>query len=214
MSSEEREPRWLGIDVGGRRKGFHVAELHPSGRLAFASVRGPRVVSDLADFAQAARPAWVAIDAPAAWAPPEEVSRACERSFARAGICGIRFTPSAAVAAARADRYYEWIEHGLELWAALRTRGVPVIECFPTASWTRWHGPRGPRSRAQWSRAALAQLAAGLDLQGAESATNQDLRDAAAAALTARQAEQGTVEWYGPLVVPDGSDAGAPGGRT
>src|ERR687883_409932 len=74
----------------------------------------------------------------------------------QSGACGIRWTPP------RADLggnpYYAWIIEGLRLYEALEEQPVEVIECFPTASWTRWHGPRGARSRSDWTRAALFAL--------------------------------------------------------
>lgn len=83
-------------------------------------------------------------------------------------MCGIRWTPPA-------DRldgnpYYEWIVEGLRLYDALTAAPVELIECFPTALWTRWHGARAGRSRAAWTREALAAL----DLDGLPARTNQD----------------------------------------
>lgn len=148
----------------------------------------------------------VAIDAPAAWAPDGELSRACEREFASAGLCGIRYTPDAATAAARTDRYLEWIELGLELWDVVRAMDMHVIECFPTASWSAWLGPRGNRSRAGWTKEGIAKLADG-GIAGLEAVRNQDERDAVAAALTARQwaIAPSTVDRLGDLVVPSRS---------
>jgi hypothetical protein len=73
-----------------------------------------------------------------------------------------------------------------------------VIECFPTAAWTRWHRPRAGRSRSAWSREALAAS----DLQGVPQRTNQDARDAIAAALTARDFDQVRCQAFGQIVVP------------
>jgi predicted nuclease with RNAse H fold len=201
---------WVGIDVGGIRKGFHVAVVqagagdvraHDLG-VRFREFDGRSAVQRTIDWAVAQDPARVAIDAPAAWAPADRLSRPEEAAFARAGICAIRFTPPAAAAAARTDDYYGWIEHGLELWTGLaQVRGVEAIECFPTASWTQWFGGRGARSRARWTRDALAVLAA-QGLQGTGQASNQDRRDALAAALTARQADRDEMLRFGPLTVP------------
>lgn len=185
---------WAGVDVGGSRKGFHVALLDGGRRVSLA--RAPTVERCVALVRAAAV---VGIDAPASWAAPGEGSRACERAFASAGVCGIRPTPDEATAVARTDRYYEWVERGLELWAALRGAGVPAVECFPTASWTRWTGRRGAAGRGTWSSAGLAAL--GVD---GDRARNQDERDAVAAAVTAWQCDRhpATVERFGELVVP------------
>ena len=75
---------------------------------------------------------------------------------------------------------------------------MDVIECFPTASLTRWHGARGDRRRSAWTRQALAAR----ELCGVPPRTNQDMRDAIAAALTARDYEQGRYERFGDIVVP------------
>jgi predicted nuclease with RNAse H fold len=185
---------WAGVDVGGSRKGFHVALLDDG---LSVSLDRASTVARCVELVRAA--AVVGIDAPAAWAAHGEGSRADERAFLAARVCGIRPTPDAATAGARTDRYYEWVERGLELWAALRAAGVHAVECFPTASWTRWVGPRGGAGRGAWSRAGLAAL--GLD--GAPPA-NQDERDAVAAALTAWQCDRqpASVERFGDLVVP------------
>lgn len=158
------------------------------------------------DLLASHEPAIVALDAPASWAPPGRRSRPCEVTFARQGICRIRYAPDRATADARGDGYDAWIEHGLELWEALRERELEVVECFPTASWTQWAGPRAGQSRTAWTLQALADLAA-RGLEAVERATNQDRRDAVAAALTARQSTRHPMLVFGPLVVPHaGSD--------
>jgi predicted nuclease with RNAse H fold len=201
---------WAGIDVGGVRKGFHVAVVqqevgvvraHDLG-VRFREFAGRSAVEDTIDWVVAQGVDRVAVDSPAAWAPEDRRSRPEEVAFAGAGVCAIRFTPAASAAAEREDGYYGWIEHGLELWAGLvRVEGMEVVECFPTASWTQWFGGRGSRSRARWTREALTVLA-DHGLGGAEQAQNQDRRDALAAALTARQAGDGEMLRFGPLTVP------------
>ncbi len=188
---------WAGVDVGGTRKGFHVALLDEELVVRLDRAAGVEPCVALVRGAAA-----VAVDAPAAWADPGERSRACERAFARAGVCGIRFTPDEATAGRRTDRYYEWVEQGLALWSALRAAGVPTVEGFPTASWTAWLGPRGARPRGAWSRAGMTVLADRLG--GLEAVRDQDQRDAVAAALTARQwtRDPASVEDFGGLVVP------------
>jgi predicted nuclease with RNAse H fold len=193
--------RWSGIDVGGPRKGFHLAVVDESLAVQLGRAR-------TADEAEAwlrrrcSKATAVGIDSPAAWADDGERSRACERAFARAGFCGIRFTPDRATATSSKTGYYDWIAHGLELWSALHRAGFEVIECFPTASWTAWFGPRSG-SRARWTRQALADLVRD-GLAATPAPRNQDERDAVAAALTARQwsLDRGSTTSFGPLVVP------------
>jgi predicted nuclease with RNAse H fold len=186
--------RWAGIDVGGARKGFEVVVIGTDGLVA-----GPRrlpssesVVSFLWDH----EPSLVAVDSPRCGARDGERSRACERRLAKE-VCGIRYTPDQATLES-GNAYYEWIVRGLELYRALERSGWNVIECFPTASWTRWLGAKGNgRSRAAWTRAGLATLG----LAGIPSRTNQDARDAIAAAVTARLHDDGKTETFGEIVV-------------
>ena len=200
---------WVGVDVGARRKGFHLAVLRADGRIALLRANGPDAVATAVDRIVAAAPGRVAIDAPAAWAPDGMRARPDEVAFRAAGVCGIRFTPDAATAARRTDTYYGWIEHGLALWAALRAHDLEVVECFPTASWTRWLGPRAGRTRATWTGAGIDALygpTAGSGVLHGDRPRNQDDRDAVAAALTARRAD-GDVTRFGPLVVPPAGPA-------
>jgi hypothetical protein len=66
--------------------------------------------------------------------------------------------------------YYARILEDPALLGALDGCGAEGYRGLPTASWTRWHGKRGPYTRAAWSRQALPDL--GLD--GAPARTNQD----------------------------------------
>jgi predicted nuclease with RNAse H fold len=137
----------------------------------------------------------VAIDGPRTCAPPGHTARACERELSRR-ICGIRWTPDQAHV--RASAYYGWVAEGLRLFDALAAGGIEAIEVFPTAAWTRWVGPRGAQSRARWSARGLTRLG----LAGLPPRTNQDQRDAIAAAVTARLHAQGLTETIGEIVVP------------
>ena len=140
-------------------------------------------------------PRVAAIDSPRTCAPGGQTARQGERQLANS-ICGIRWTPDESHV--QASAYYAWIIEGLALFKALAMRGVEVIKVFPTASWTRWHGQRGSRTRPAWTRQGLAAL--GLD--GVPARTNQDQRDAIAAAMTARQHTVAMTETIGDIVVP------------
>ena len=82
------------------------------------------------------------------------------------------------------------------------------MECFPTASWTAWLGPRAGRSRAAWTARGLEWLRA-QGVTGLDEVRNQDERDAVAAALTGRQAVRSgaTVARFGWLAVPRASSS-------
>jgi predicted nuclease with RNAse H fold len=176
---------WAGVDVGGRRKGFHVAIINAEG-LVFGPARAA-TSTDVVELVRSAE--LVAVDSPRRPARDGARSRSCERDLAQA-VCGIRYTPARALL--NGNAYYEWILHGLELYAALEAAGIAAIECFPTASFTRWAGPRGQRTRAAWTSEAL----------GFAVPHGQDGRDAVAAALTARSASAGLVDEFGEIVVP------------
>ena len=182
----------MGVDVGGRRKAFDVA-LVEDRRLI--DVRPRQSVDDVVAWVASARPAVVAIDSPRSCAAPGHTHRPEEKEL-RDAVCGIRWTPPEAQL--DGNPYYEWIVEGLRLYDALAPQPVDVIECFPTASWTRWHGPRNGRRRSVWTREGLAALA----LEGVPSSTNQDVRDAIAAALTARDYGQRRFQAFGEIVVP------------
>ena len=98
--------------------------------------------------------------------------------------------------------YYGWVLNGLDLYAELeRARpkaGGTVIECFPTATWTRLGGRKGASSRASWSASVLSNLG----LRGLRSRMSQDDRDAIGAAYTAHLADRERTEAFGDIVVP------------
>ena len=185
---------WVGVDVGGKRKGFDVAVIDDRQVLA---LQGHLTCRQVVDIVTEHRPAVVAIDSPCSYAPDGQTARDCELQLARA-ICGIRWTPDAR--RVHASAYYAWILEGLDLFDALADRGAEVIEVFPTASWTRWHGQRGARTRTAWSREGLTALG----LENVPARTNQDQRDAIAAAMTARQHSLALTETMGEIVVPAG----------
>jgi predicted nuclease with RNAse H fold len=187
-------PVWLGVDVGGASKGFDAALADETTLL---DLRGRLDRDAVLTLVDAARPAVVAVDGPRSCAPDGERSRVCERDLVRAGICQIRWTPDCARVHA-GNPYYAWVVEGLRLYDALGERDVEVIEVFPTASWTRWHGRRGARRRSAWTAEALAERG----LAGVPARTNQDQRDAIAAALTAREHTHERTETFGEIVVP------------
>ena len=178
--------------MGGERKGFDVALVDERRLIRLAARLDCEAVLS---FADSERPAVVAVDSPRCCAPDGRTTRDGERLVAKL-ICGIRWTPDAATV--QDGGYYAWIVEGLRLYEALRDRNVEVIEVFPTASWTRWHGRRGRRSRAAWTREALAELR----LAGVPAQTNQDQRDAIGAAVTAREYTLGRTQELGEIVVP------------
>ena len=184
----------MGVDVGGRRKGFDVALLDDRDMAALIRGQDREAVVELVSIHQ---PALVAVDSPRSCAPEGHSTRECEREL-NTSICGIRWTPDTKRVDAAA--YFAWIVEGLALYAALAAADVPVIEVFPTASWTRWHGPRGPLTRAAWTHDGLTRLR----MSSVPERTNQDQRDAIAAKMTAQQHTRGLTQEIGEIVVPAG----------
>jgi predicted nuclease with RNAse H fold len=180
---------WAGVDVGARRKGFHVAVIDDR-RLVGGPWRLGRP-GDVVEALAARRPLLVGVDGPRRPAPAGSASRPAERELAAAGICAIRFTPDAGRIAEAP--YHEWVRHGLALYDALEEAGLAPVECYPTASWTRWAGARGRETRASWSRRALATRGLG----GVPPRVGQDGRDAIGAALTARLHAAGGCRLFG-----------------
>lgn len=158
-------------------------------------LRQRQSVEDVVAWVASAGPSVVAVDGPRSCAAPGRTHRPEEKAL-RDAVCGIRWTPPRSQL--DANPYYEWIVEGLRLYDALASQPVDVIECFPTASWTRWHGPRDGRRRSVWTREGLAALA----LEDVPPSTTQDMRDAIAAALTARDYEQRRFQAFGEIVVP------------
>lgn len=189
----------VGIDVGGKKKGFHGCAIDGE-----RIVAGPQALGGIAaavEWVAWFEPSTIAIDSPCEAAPAGHKARPDEKQFNQAGICRIRFTP--ALDQLAGNPYYEWIVHGLALYGALTARlpRTELIETFPTAAWTIWHGPRGRRPRGAWSQDALDSLG----LEGAPARRlSQDDRDAIAAALTARQYEEKKTRRFGRIIVPAG----------
>ena len=197
---QQTDGPWAGVDVGGAAKGFHVAVIDP-----YRSVRGPEpclTPDEVVASLLAHRPTYVAVDCPRGAAPEGRRSRDCEREFLAAGICGIRPTPGLQMMREHPAGYYGWILNGLDLYAALErarpTAGWRVIECFPTATWTRLGGPKGVSSRASWSASVLSNLG----LRDLRSRMSQDDRDAIGAAYTAHLADRERTEAFGDIIVP------------
>jgi predicted nuclease with RNAse H fold len=195
-------PCWAGIDVGGRRKGFHVALIREAAGRLVVLERPRRCLSpqDVLEAFGAGRPGLVGIDCPRQLA--DAASRFDgERRLARE-VCRLRYTPTLEALERQrltaAPTYYEWIEHGLELYATLASAGLGTIEAFPTASWTRWAGARNGESRAVWSARALRRLR----LLGVARDLDQDERDAIGAAVTAWAHDHGDTEAFGDIIVP------------
>ena len=184
---------WLGVDVGAERKGFDAALIDADLRLVDLQAR-----LDVASVVQMVRTheaKVVGIDSPRVPARDGEHLRECEL-LVNSSVCGIRWTPD--LETLGSSRYYAWVLCGFDLHDAVSPiAGTQAVEVFPTASWTRWFDRR-VGSRARWTREGLGRL----PLTGIPTRTNQDQRDAIAAAVTAWQISRGQCEFYGEIAVP------------
>lgn len=186
--------RWAGVDVGGVDKGFDAVVIDGG-----SVVAGPSRLHDvphLLGWLASQGPRIVAVDAPRRPAAAGERSRPGERELART-ICALYYTPDAATAAN--SRFHAWMRHGWAAHRALERAGDwQVIECYPTATWTRLVGPRNGRTRAAWTSDGIDRLG----VSGLPARMSQDARDAVAAAVTARLAGEGRTETFGDIHVP------------
>lgn len=184
---------WLGVDVGAERKGFDAALIDT--QLQLVELGSRLDVGAVAQVIRRNNPEVVAIDSPRVAAADGARHRECELLL-NSSVCGIRWTPD--TKRLGSSPYYAWILCGLKLYEAVTSiQGPCVIEVFPTASWTRWLDPRFG-SRARWTREGLRHL----PLTGVPARTNQDQRDAIAAALTAWQFSKNQCELFGEIAVP------------
>ena len=114
----------VGIDVGGIRKGFHLAALDLANQKIFrlGAAATPLVARQWIEDLPTA-PECIAIDAPPFALRTRDETRTAEQEVCRAGY-RVQWTRKAPMVAA------EWMEHGAALWLALID--YPRVETFPT----------------------------------------------------------------------------------
>ena len=184
----------VGIDVGGKRKGFHAVALVDGN---YASQMVAKDAGEIADWCHnivCARV--VAVDAPCRWSKHGN-SRPAERALMQMGISCFS-TPRRVQAIGHPTGYFDWMLSGENLYHALAKyyplcRKLPVLgqrccfETFPHAiTWQLRGGHADARQKRTQRRALLKQ--AEIDLT---ELTNIDLIDAALCSLTAFHAATG-----------------------
>ncbi len=187
-------PVVIGIDVGGRSKGFHAVALQ-GGR--YHDALASKDIEELTHWCVHAMKATViAIDAPCEWSATGR-GRPAEHELMRKHIWCFS-TPLEAVAHAHPKDHYGWMLHGKKLYKALEAthpvrdprkpgRTRYCIETFPHA--ITWHlrgGKANARKRRDERGALLDRL--GIDRMAL---TNIDKVDAALCAYTAHLAATG-----------------------
>ena len=183
--------RVVGVDVGGRRKGFHAVAMDGTG---FLARRQTSCVEQLAGWCREEIGArLVAVDAPCRCSAGD-CARPAERELLAQGIrCFL--TPTRRAAVAHPKDYYEWMLRGADLFRRLEPthplcRGTPsedaacCFETFPHA--ITWHlrGGHAEAAKKRAQRLALLRRHGGFDA----SLVNMDWIDAALCAVVAAMA--------------------------
>jgi predicted nuclease with RNAse H fold len=186
----------VGIDVGGKRKGFHAVALH-----------GGQFVLKRTDLDPTQIVAWslqqeakvIAVDAPCRWSLTGS-SRRAERCLA---IKGIRCFATPMRTRAEARNFYQWMLNGEILYEELaahytlfdgtRIVGPICIETFPHAIVCAMaERVVSSKRKAEVRRAALQRR--GYDTRNLP---NIDFIDAALCAVTAEEFRKGCYQCYG-----------------
>lgn len=185
----------VGIDVGGKRKGFHAVAI-TSGK--YSNHLATKDVEELSRWCrETMRARVIAIDAPCRWSKDGR-ARPAERELMGQGIWCFS-TPTHQGALEHPRNHFGWMLQGKALFQALEPTHplcskLPLVgamnhclETFPHAiTWHLTNGAAEATRKGEQRRAVLAQ--AGIALT---ELTNIDLVDAALCALTAYHAATG-----------------------
>jgi predicted nuclease with RNAse H fold len=190
MKNGSQQYRVIGVDVGGRRKGFNAVLVVDDAVVdRFAS----GVALDVAKWCASVQPQIIAIDAPCQWSTTGR-ARACERQLMEEGVFCFS-TPAKKIAVNHPAEHFEWMLNGMLLYEG-------VSDLFPLFSGCWSHGSRCVietfphavvcaiagevvRARPKSSVRRLALRAAGISDES-ERLTNIDFVDAALCAVAAR----------------------------
>ncbi len=189
-----------GVDVGGKRKGFHAVALRDGAWLAQITSRDSAAI---AAWCREIGARYIGIDAPCRWCCTGS-TRPAEREL-KARKIGCFSTPTLAAAQARTDKHYEWMLAGAELFARLEAdyplyAGGAVdpaqpacFETFPHAITCALRGTIVSAKNKRKDRSALL-AAAGITLPPR---AVMDTIDAALCALVAAHFAAGAITVYG-----------------
>jgi predicted nuclease with RNAse H fold len=200
VTSIEAYRIYVGVDVGGSRKGFHAVALASDGSWYGQQTSKNAVV--IADWCRAVRADVVAVDAPCAWSLDGR-ARPAERQLAKAGIHCFS-SPSRDAALGHPKDNFGWMFNGEALYEALETshplsrqadapRIPSTVETYPQAAACALAGHIVSAKQKRAIRRGLLQRL-GLDVH---QLTNIDLVDAAICAVVARATALGKFKNYG-----------------
>jgi predicted nuclease with RNAse H fold len=171
---------FAGVDVGGERKGFHVALT--DGRVIL-EIAAELSLRQTVEWLAQRSPTVVAIDAPPQALIQGPETRAAERALSQAGF-RIQWTRRQGTGLPAP----EWMNHGAALWHELQ-RALPnarLIETFPTAA------------TAQLANSQIHLPLSSLALLTPHRATLKDALDACIAADVAARAHRNQTQVFGP----------------
>ena len=182
---------WIGVDVGGPKKRFDVAVIDEA---SLRDLRGRLTCNEVVGIVEKVQPNGLRSTALLVRARRSEITRV--RTQAQQADMpyplDARRDSSGRERLLRLDHRGPQALRGARLIGRERNRGLSdrVLDTMARS--------RGSQRRSAWTREGLTKLG----LNGVPNRTNQDQRDAIAAALTARQHAEGLTECFGEIVVP------------
>lgn len=197
MRQNTISPTFVGIDVGGERKGFHAIALNDGEFLDKTVNLNPTAI---VDWCLECNASVIAVDAPCRWSKSGS-SRLAERELSKQGIWCFS-TPTNQRALQR--NFYKWMLNGEKLYECLeshlfprfggeRTDGLMCIETFPHAIMWAMAGHVVPaKSKIKTRREALLKEGYNISIL-----SNLDFIDAALCAMTADRFQKNKFQSFG-----------------
>lgn len=197
----ERKPGFIviGVDVGGRKKGFHAVALRDGQYCEKLSTPEP---SDVAEWCRRLKASVDGIDAPCRWSRTGR-ARPCERALAAEGLHAFA-TPSRAKG--EMHPFYRWMVQGADLYRCLAS-DYPLFDgrlsaskqsCFETFPHAVACALAKRTLSAKQKRADRSRLLQEAGVK-TDALSNIDLIDAAICALAAHHLLNGKFKTYGDL---------------
>lgn len=191
----------VGVDVGGKRKGFHAVALRGNSIIGVKADSKASLIVEWCKYIQAVA---VGVDAPCQWSLTGR-ARYAERALMNAGIWCFA-TPTREIAKTHPKNNYGWMLAGAELFSSLKAHyrlfdGLPIgfnpvcFETFPQAVACSLAGEVISAKRKSYVRRNLLS-GFGVDTT---LLPNIDFIDAALCAVAAINLLAGSVKTYGDM---------------
>lgn len=200
MPSSQHPLIVAGVDVGGKRKGFHAVALRDGEHLDQMTSRD---AAQVAAWCREVSACFIGVDAPCRWSADGR-ARPAERELMKEKIWCFS-TPTQAVAEAHPKGHYDWMLAGAELFehlepdsplfsgGAINPAGAACFETFPHAVTCALRGTIVSAKNKRKDRTALLEKA-GIKLPLRSSI---DTIDAALCALVAEKFADNSIKSYG-----------------